>query len=120
PVVVDDHVHVSGRDSRRVVLAHIDANVISRKVTLQVQSTCIFGRSAQHGDVSIDDSQLSRQHCALSLDQDSVLVQDLQSTNGTYLNGVLVQGKRPLQPNDTIRIGGSTLQIISIGGGSNG
>jgi hypothetical protein len=38
-------------------------------------------------DALIDSSRVSRKHCCLAIDQDGVLVRDLNSRNGTRVNG---------------------------------
>lgn len=38
-------------------------------------------------EVRLDSSRVSRRHCCLAVDRDEVIVRDLGSTNGTWLNG---------------------------------
>ncbi|WP_159052934.1 FHA domain-containing protein, partial [Streptomyces scabiei] len=75
------------------------------------------GRSAD-ADVPLDDPDVSRLHCAVTLASDGrVSVVDLGSTNGTTLDGVRV-GDRPvrLAPGALLRIGESALRLASSSG----
>lgn len=54
-------------------------------------------------DARIDSSRVSRRHCCLALDLDALVVRDLSSTNGTYINGDRVADGR-LRPGDELRI----------------
>lgn len=73
-----------------------------------------IGRS---GDIIIEDSRVSRRHAQLSYDGTLVLLEDLESTNGTQLNGEsLAPGElRPLEPGDTIGLGGYLLTFSAPG-----
>jgi pSer/pThr/pTyr-binding forkhead associated (FHA) protein len=53
--------------------------------------------------VRIASPQVSRHHCRLALDRDSVLVRDLGSTNGTRINGRRVD-RGVLRPGDELSI----------------
>ena len=44
-----------------------------------------IGRLRGGADIEIDDPQVSRLHCAIEVKNDSVLLRDLRSTNGTYI-----------------------------------
>jgi hypothetical protein len=60
-------------------------------------------------DVILQDSQASRQHAEISEQGGQVLIRDLGSTNGTFVNEERVIGTRPLRPGDQIRIGDTIL-----------
>ncbi|MBK3540974.1 FHA domain-containing protein, partial [Streptomyces sp. MBT67] len=73
-----------------------------------------IGRSAD-ADVPLDDPDVSRLHCAVTVSDDGrVSVADLGSTNGTSLDGVEVR-ERPvrLAPGALLRLGESTLRLTS-------
>ncbi|MBQ1092926.1 FHA domain-containing protein [Streptomyces sp. B93] len=76
-----------------------------------------IGRSAD-ADVPLDDPDVSRLHCAVTLSADGqVTVADLNSTNGTTLDGTRVT-TRPVRftPGALLRIGESTLRLAPAGG----
>ncbi|MEV5881973.1 FHA domain-containing protein [Streptomyces sp. NPDC052020] len=72
-----------------------------------------IGRSAD-ADVPLDDPDVSRMHCAVTVTADGrVTVADLGSTNGTALDGARV-GDRPVRfaPGALLRIGESALRLV--------
>ncbi|MDQ0910133.1 hypothetical protein QFZ22_006118 [Streptomyces canus] len=76
-----------------------------------------IGRSAD-ADVPLDDPDVSRLHCAVTVAADGrVSVADLDSTNGTTLDGTRV-GTRPVRfpPGALLRIGESVLRLSPSGG----
>jgi pSer/pThr/pTyr-binding forkhead associated (FHA) protein len=76
----------------------------SRK-TLRLQSEeSIVGR--RHDcDVRIISAEVSRRHCLLSIFDGYLNVEDLDSVNGTFLNGKRVAGKQIVRPGDRLQIG---------------
>ena len=67
------------------------------------------GATLGRGDVEIvlDDPFASTQHARIERQGGAVVLEDLGSTNGTYLNDELLRGPQPLHPGDRIRIGDS-------------
>ncbi|MFD4274357.1 FHA domain-containing protein [Streptomyces cyaneofuscatus] len=75
-----------------------------------------IGRSAE-ADVPLDDPDVSRLHCAVTVSEDGrVAVADLGSTNGTSLDGTEVRD-RPVRfpPGALLRLGESTLRLTAGG-----
>lgn len=68
-----------------------------------------IGRHAGH-PVHLDDIAVSADHARLTLGT-SVVLEDLKSTNGTLLNGVMVSRPTPLNPGDTVQIAKFHLRI---------
>jgi pSer/pThr/pTyr-binding forkhead associated (FHA) protein len=56
-------------------------------------------------DVMIDDGLVSRMHARISVRDNSVIVEDLHSTNGVYLNGVRITHSAVLREGDRLLIG---------------
>ena len=48
---------------------------------------------------------ISKRHCALFVKGKQVLIRDFGSTNGTFVNGTLVEGEVPLKDGDEIKVG---------------
>jgi hypothetical protein len=70
-----------------------------------------IGRGGQN-DVAIDaDEYASARHARFEPRQDGVWVQDLGSTNGTYLNGAKLEHPRRLTQGDIIRVGETDLRF---------
>jgi uncharacterized SAM-binding protein YcdF (DUF218 family) len=67
------------------------------------------GATLGRGDVEIvlEDAFASSQHARIERQGGAVVLEDLGSTNGTYLNDELLRGPQPLHPGDRIRIGDS-------------
>ena len=64
----------------------------------------VVGRSLE-ADLHLLDDKVSREHCALEPSPGGFAVKDLGSRNGTFLNGVRVEGSAPLKAGDQIGIG---------------
>lgn len=67
----------------------------------------------RHDDcvIRIRSSQVSRRHCELFEADGSLIVRDLGSSNGTFVNGDRIEAPRVLHPGDALTIGGVTLRI---------
>jgi pSer/pThr/pTyr-binding forkhead associated (FHA) protein len=61
-------------------------------------------------DVILSGAEVSRRHARLFFRDGSWVLQDLQSTNGTTVNGVRV-GRCELRPGDTLILGGEHLTL---------
>ncbi len=73
------------------------------------QSRIIIGR-AREADLQLDDPNVSRRHAALFWADGRVVVEDLDSTNGTMVNGYPVSTS-VLRPNDVVVIGDSRITV---------
>lgn len=58
-------------------------------------------------DIRLEDTFASSQHARLVPQGEVMVLEDLGSTNGTYLNGEPLRGPQPLHVGDSIRIGDS-------------
>ncbi len=82
-----------------------------RRVNLQKQRTTL-GRKP-HNDIVLADLVVSGEHCAFILEGlADVTVEDLRSTNGTYLNGQMVR-KQKLRDHDVITVGRIHIEYLS-------
>ena len=66
----------------------------------------LLGRGDE-ADIVLEDSFASSRHARLVPHGDVIVLEDLGSTNGTYLNEEPLRGPQPLHPGDRIRIGDS-------------
>jgi hypothetical protein len=72
-----------------------------------------IGRGRQN-DIAIgSDEYASARHARFEPRQDGVWVQDLGSTNGTFLNGARLEHPRRLTPGDVVRVGETDLRYES-------
>ena len=68
-----------------------------------------IGRKTDN-DIHIDNLSVSKQHARIIRDKGAYFVEDLKSTNGTYLNEKIVS-KSEIKHNDTVTIGKHTIEI---------
>jgi pSer/pThr/pTyr-binding forkhead associated (FHA) protein len=78
--------------------------------TFTVASPLTLGRSVEN-DIILTDDFASGHHARIDPEGSAVILTDLGSTNGTYLNDERVVQPRPLQPGDRIRIGRTTMTL---------
>jgi pSer/pThr/pTyr-binding forkhead associated (FHA) protein len=69
------------------------------------------GRGGQNDLVLSGDEFASARHARIEPRGDGVWVQDLDSTNGTYVNGSRVAGAQRLDPGDILRVGETDLVV---------
>jgi pSer/pThr/pTyr-binding forkhead associated (FHA) protein len=55
--------------------------------------------------IAINDAEVSRKHARMELRGSAYVIQDLGSTNGTFINGTRVSGMQVLNPGDTVSFG---------------
>ena len=91
-----------------VVSAGADAGL-----TVAVADDTVLGRDAE-ADVVLQDpsGKISRRHARIRLSDGKPVIEDLESTNGTYLNGKRIDAPQPLKEGDRIAIGESTLEFV--------
>jgi pSer/pThr/pTyr-binding forkhead associated (FHA) protein len=65
----------------------------------------IIGREAPSAKFVIADPAVSRRHAQISRQDDGYVIEDLNSTNGTFINAQRVAGVVPLAPGDLIELG---------------
>jgi transcriptional regulator with PAS, ATPase and Fis domain len=82
-----------------------------RGVTRDVHQKVLVGRAVE-ADLQLIDEKVSREHCVFEPQGTSVVVRDLGSRNGTWVNGERLHGPHVLAANDTVGIG-ETLVVYS-------
>ncbi|MBY0313421.1 MAG: FHA domain-containing protein [Phycisphaerales bacterium] len=80
-----------------------------RKFELTSQLPQLIGRSSEA--LPIADTTVSRRHAELTPDDGKWYIRDLNSQNGTWVNGVRISGRQMLKPGDQVRTG-STLFVF--------
>jgi pSer/pThr/pTyr-binding forkhead associated (FHA) protein len=89
-------------------LAITSGPATSKKVTIERDLT--VGRLG--ADLSIDDPLLSRRHARFVVRDGRLFVNDLDSTNGTFVNGLRIDDEMRVHGGDTVKLGGTTLQVV--------
>jgi FHA domain len=90
------------------MIVSIDGVVI-KEVQLSKERTTLGRRP--YNDVVIDNLAVSGEHAAFVMADNEVSLEDLNSTNGTYINGKAIK-KQSLNNNDTIEIGKYKIKYI--------
>jgi pSer/pThr/pTyr-binding forkhead associated (FHA) protein len=75
-----------------------------------VSGSATVGRSA-NADIVIPDEAVSRTHAAFRVDGQTLVVQDLGSSNGTLVNAAPIDAPRRLAPGDVVTVGSTELEL---------
>ena len=78
---------------------------------IDVDLAVVIGRGADC-DVSLSDTYLSTRHARIANDAGDLSIEDLGSTNGTYVNQELLRGRVLLERGDVIQVGGVLLEVV--------
>jgi pSer/pThr/pTyr-binding forkhead associated (FHA) protein len=84
--------------------------LVLKEMPLEKERTTI-GRKP-HNDIQIDNLAISGEHAAIVTIQNDAFLEDLNSTNGTYVNGQPVK-KHVLQNNDVVELGKYRLKFLA-------
>jgi len=117
--VVDEHTEYIGRvpldnltmvSNRRPQIALPKASLLvkpDREIELSRFKETVIGRDSTNA-AYVDDRQVSRHHAKIILVDNDFWIEDLNSTNGTRVNGATVT-KQKLSNNDMINVGDTTI-----------
>jgi hypothetical protein len=75
-----------------------------------VEGETVVGREAGLGLSLIDESSVSRRHARFVRVANQVMVEDLGSTNGSFVNGAKLTASTVLRPGDEVRFGAITFR----------
>ena len=75
----------------------------------ELRGETVVGREG--ADVTIEDPELSRRHAVLRPTAHGVVVEDLGSSNGTFVNGRRIEGPTLVGETATLRLGGTELEL---------
>lgn len=93
----------SGLADRLHCLEQIDGSEIGRRFLIGATGLTL-GRSPP-ADVVLGDSEVSRVHCRLNLAGEDLIITDLNSTNGTFIDGVRLSQPTPLRVGEILQVG---------------
>ena len=91
---------------------------MGRSHELTMEKTTI-GR-VEDNSFQIPEASVSSHHAEVVLRPNDILVRDLNSTNGTFINGQQVTGEAPLKPGQILRLGQIELSLEMPGAGTAG
>ena len=79
-------------------------------------SEAVVGRSRKQSTLPLEDSsdRMSRRHARLDLSDGQVFLTDLNSRNGTVVNGERIEGSISLDPEMVIQMGGAKMRVVGI------
>lgn len=117
----DEVAHLRGGEITRtgslLVIAGDHADVGNH---ILVRPEVVIGRRGWGGEdepevgLPLRDGRSSRRHARVALEGDHYVVSDEGSTNGTQLNGMLVDGKLPLRDGDQINVGQTLIKFTLV------
>ena len=108
--VISDLPKPSG-GAREACLVVINGVDLGKKYPLN-QSSTLIGRSSKV-DIQIDEDSISRNHAVIENFNDRIVLRDLESTNGTYVNDRPVHNNHQLLDGDQIKIGRTIFKFLS-------
>ena len=78
---------------------------------IDVDEGVTIGRS-EDCDLRLYDTYLSSRHARLANDSGDLSIEDLGSTNGTYVNQELIKGRVHLERGDIVQVGGVLFEVV--------
>jgi len=91
---------------KRYALEVLDGNEPGKVYTIE-KSHVVIGR--RDCDIALDDPEISRKHVMLHIEGEGAILEDLDSTNGTYIDGLRVK-QEELKDGSIFRLG--THQLV--------
>ncbi len=76
---------------------------------LDVEAEVVLGRESQ--EAFHHDGEISRRHAAVRPGPEGLEIEDLGSSNGTFVNDERVTAATPIRPGDVVRVGQTTLEV---------
>lgn len=95
------------REGRRILFVRSDSQ---QGKEFEVNDVMVLGRS-EETDVVLGDPYASDFHMRLVTQEDGLMLHDLGSTNGTYVNGRRVSAPTQLRKGDTIQVGKTVMEV---------
>jgi hypothetical protein len=112
---VDDNLEPSvplGVKKKALALKFISGKFVGGVFNIPEQGELTIGRGSE-SDITVAEDMVSRRHARLLIEPDNAIyIEDLKSTNGTFINGERIQ-RAALKEGDRILIGTSTLKLVA-------
>ncbi|MGE0787965.1 MAG: DUF4388 domain-containing protein [Sandaracinaceae bacterium] len=99
------------RTAKQYALRFISGKYQGGEFPLPNSKEIVVGRSSELDMVLVED-MVSRRHAKITVTGDQIFIQDLGSTNGTFVNGEKIKRAR-LQEGDRILIGTSIIKLVA-------
>src|SRR6185503_17142733 len=101
----------SMNDRPRFALRFISGKYQGGEFPLRMNKEIIVGRSSDLDMVLVED-MVSRRHARIACSETQIVIEDLGSTNGTFVNGEKIK-RANLKVGDRVLIGTSILKVVS-------
>jgi pSer/pThr/pTyr-binding forkhead associated (FHA) protein len=99
---------IAGQLLKQLVV--IDGGDQGRVFVLPESGVCTIGKSSKHADIVLHDLYVSRVHCELQIQGDSVRVVHVEGESGTLLDGQKIS-EQQMQLGSVLRVGNSKLRL---------
>jgi predicted component of type VI protein secretion system len=81
-------------------------------MSILIEDELVIGRHAEGAGRLADDEEISRAHARVTVDEEGACeIEDLGSTNGTFVNALRISAPQRLSEGDTIELGATTLVV---------
>lgn len=90
-------------------LVRMNGNQTDRRLELP-SPVCVIGRDPT-SSVRLEEDSVSKQHARLARVGDRFEIEDLDSSNGTFVNGRRIHGRAEVKPGDLLRLGAVILKL---------
>jgi pSer/pThr/pTyr-binding forkhead associated (FHA) protein len=98
--------------SDRPPLLRAPVSIITPVSEVELREGSLLAGRLPECDVMIDDGLVSRMHARISVRDDSVVVEDLHSTNGVYVNGNRITHSALLREGDRLLLGTTEISLF--------
>jgi pSer/pThr/pTyr-binding forkhead associated (FHA) protein len=95
------------REGRRLLMVRSETQ---QGLEVEVSDATVMGRSDE-ADVLLDDPYASEFHMRLLAQENGLVLHDLGSTNGTYVNGRRVTAPTTLRRGDSVQVGKTVMEV---------
>lgn len=103
--------HSRGNFGLEILRCGVNADLKEGSV-IPVRMDISIGRK-ENNSIVLSDQHVSGNHAKIIVRNMGLIIEDLDSTNGTYVNGNKIRGKQKLSNKDEIRIGTSVFKVLS-------
>jgi pSer/pThr/pTyr-binding forkhead associated (FHA) protein len=101
----------SGIDPTEAALVVLASDSLEPGSVIRAGGTIMIGRGLDNAVALPDDDFASTHHARIEIHRESARIVDLESRNGTFVNGERVVSSRQLQSNDVVRVGATELKL---------
>ena len=111
-VIESEQVHIEQAQGGKKLKIHIQSgDGTIHNVSYNMYKSMIVGRS-EMCDLTVQDPVMSRQHFVVEEVENGLAICDLETTNGTFVNGVQIKSKTFLDSEAVISAGNSIIKIV--------